>query len=239
MKLTPSRRLILIGCATALMLAAVAVVGESVRAGWKDAVISGEPFEERPSIPVEGGVFRRAQTALAYKNAPEKDAARDLREYYARRAYSGAPPVIPHPTFDERGIGGKACLGCHSDGGFVPFLKAYAPVTPHPEMSNCKQCHASGHSAPGRTAFDSTRFEPLPPPEIQRAALPGAPPPIPHTLDMRNNCLACHAGPGAPKQIRTTHPDRVNCRQCHVQIVPGESTSPFSDWRGREPAWEP
>ncbi len=241
MKLTLRRRLILIGCASALMLATISVIGESVRASWKEAKLSGEPSQEQPSIPVEGGVFRLIQKALAYKNAPETDAGRQLNGYYGRRAFPGAPPVIPHPTFDERSIGGKACMGCHAEGGFVPFLKAYAPVTPHPEMSNCKQCHASGHQEPGRTPspFASSRFDPLPPPAIQGAALPGAPPPIPHSLDMRSNCLACHAGPGAPKQIRTSHPERVNCRQCHVQNVPGEPAAPFFQNRGSEPSWEP
>ena len=47
-------------------------------------------------------------------------------------------------------------------------------------------------------------------------ALDGSPPVIPHQLQLRENCLACHAGPSAPKEIRVTHPERVNCRQCHV-----------------------
>ena len=47
-------------------------------------------------------------------------------------------------------------------------------------------------------------------------ALEESPPVIPHQLQMRENCLACHAGPGAPKEIRVSHPERINCRQCHV-----------------------
>jgi cytochrome c-type protein NapB len=46
--------------------------------------------------------------------------------------------------------------------------------------------------------------------------LPGGPPPIPHGLQMRENCLACHAGPAAVAEIRTPHPTLVNCRQCHA-----------------------
>ena len=47
-------------------------------------------------------------------------------------------------------------------------------------------------------------------------ALLGSPPAIPHQLQMRENCLSCHAGPSAPKEIRVSHPERINCRQCHV-----------------------
>ena len=55
-------------------------------------------------------------------------------------------------------------------------------------------------------------------PEIKGAALEGSPPVIPHGLQMRENCLACHAGSAAPKEIKVSHPTRVNCRQCHVPV---------------------
>jgi nitrate reductase cytochrome c-type subunit len=44
----------------------------------------------------------------------------------------------------------------------------------------------------------------------------GAPPTIPHPLQLRENCLACHAGPASRPEIRTSHPERARCRQCHV-----------------------
>jgi cytochrome c-type protein NapB len=47
-------------------------------------------------------------------------------------------------------------------------------------------------------------------------AIRTSPPVIPHSIELRENCLACHAGPAAPKEIRVSHPERVNCRQCHV-----------------------
>jgi cytochrome c-type protein NapB len=50
--------------------------------------------------------------------------------------------------------------------------------------------------------------------------MPGSPPPIPHALQMRENCRACHAGPGAVAELRTTHPERVTCRQCHALGAP-------------------
>jgi cytochrome c-type protein NapB len=50
--------------------------------------------------------------------------------------------------------------------------------------------------------------------------MPASPPPIPHALQMRENCRACHAGPGAVAELRTTHPERVTCRQCHALGAP-------------------
>jgi cytochrome c-type protein NapB len=61
------------------------------------------------------------------------------------------------------------------------------------------------------------------PPRLGRAALPGAPPPVPHDLQMRGNCIACHVGPGTVVAIRVEHPSRGNCRQCHVP----ESNAPL------------
>ena len=39
---------------------------------------------------------------------------------------------------------------------------------------------------------------------------------MPHSLQNRENCLACHAGPAAPIEIKVSHPERSNCRQCHA-----------------------
>src|SRR5262249_32598426 len=89
----------------------------------------------------------------------------------------------------------------------VPRFEAYTPVTPHPELTPCAGCHEQG-KPPASSA-------PVPP-RLHRAALPGSPPPIPHSLEMRENCRACHAGPGAVDELRTSHPERVSCRQCHV-----------------------
>ena len=66
---------------------------------------------------------------------------RSINTYYNNRAYHGAPPSIPHKVENERNMGGNSCLKCHENGGFAEKLKAYAPVTPHPEMVNCRQCH--------------------------------------------------------------------------------------------------
>jgi hypothetical protein len=59
-------------------------------------------------------------------------------------------------------------------------------------------------------------------PVLSRTA-DGLPPSIPHDLQLRGNCLACHMGPAAVAEIRTTHPERSDCRQCHVTLAADEA----------------
>jgi len=206
-------RLVLIGLAVVLMAAGVYVVGSGIRAGQPEAVLLPVTAEPAPAIPFEAGVFRQKDGVLDYAAMPgEPNARRTLAAYYARRAYAGAPPVVPHQVEEAEG-GGKACLSCHRDGGWAPRFGAYAPVVPHPELTSCRQCHVPRAAA---DTFRATTWETVTSPAIDRAAMPGSPPPIPHGLQMRENCLACHAGPAAVVEIRTTHPERVNCRQCHA-----------------------
>jgi cytochrome c-type protein NapB len=206
-------RLVLIGLAVVLMGALVGIVGTVLRAGEGDAVLLPVRAEPTPAIPFEAGVFRRQDRALDYAAMPvEPDSRRRLSVFYARRAYPGAPPVIPHHVEDAQ-AGGKACLACHADGGWAPKFGAYAPVVPHPELVSCRQCHVPERT---KSVFRATAWTPAAPPGVRRAALPGSPPPIPHALQMRENCRACHGGPGAVAEIRTSHPTRVNCRQCHA-----------------------
>jgi nitrate reductase (cytochrome), electron transfer subunit len=197
-----------------LMAAGVFVVGHALRAGQEGARIPAAPVAIEP-IFTEAGVFERSAKGAALKDLkPEPGKPeRRLAGFYSRRAYPGGPPVIPHKLFDEKSIGGKSCLACHLDGGWMPMFNAYTPVTPHPELANCRSCHVTGEN---KTTFRSTQFTPAQPVALPKGALPGAPPPIPHDLEMRSNCLACHAGPAAAAEIRTTHPERANCRQCHA-----------------------
>jgi cytochrome c-type protein NapB len=136
---------------------------------------------------------------------------RTLSKYYSRRAYLGSPPVIPHP---DR-VHGKdlECLTCHSDGGWTGLLQRITPVTPHPELTSCRQCHVWPSTA---ALFKGIDWQSLPPPRLGRSYLPGAPPPIPHDLQMRENCNACHVGPGTLTAIRMKHEWRGICRQCHL-----------------------
>jgi nitrate reductase (cytochrome), electron transfer subunit len=144
---------------------------------------------------------------------------RTLNQYYSRRQYVGSPPEIPHPVK----VHGKdlECLICHTDGGWTDLLKRITPVTPHPEQIGCMQCHLSPVT---EALFRPTDWQSLPPPGLGRSYLHGAPPPIPHDLQMRENCTACHVGPGAVAAIRMKHPWRESCRQCHV---PDPSVEPF------------
>lgn len=141
--------------------------------------------------------------------------ARTLEQYYARRQYHGSPPALPHP--DE--VHGKRleCLMCHKAGGWTTQLKRITPVTPHPELSACWQCHVWPAE---RTLFRAIDWRTLPPPRLGRSYLPGAPPPIPHAIQMRKNCNACHVGSGTIAAIRMKHQWRGTCRQCHVPDPP-------------------
>jgi cytochrome c-type protein NapB len=191
-----------------------------------------------PPIASEAGVFRTRPSDLAVPADAERRAAahpRTLAMYHAVRAYPGAPTRIPHAlTADEFSSG--SCNGCHARGGFAARFRLYAPVTPHPEYGECLQCHAVDDGLVGLAppasaeatclqchrldgaapAFASTSWRAAPWPELGQRALPDAPPWMPHGLEMRGNCVACHAGPAAVAELRTTHPERANCRQCHV-----------------------
>lgn len=186
----------------------------SYEVGLEEAVVSDSNVQPINLMPSEKGVFRRSEHAMDYANMPiDKNHERSLHSYYNNRAFHGAPPTIPHKV-SERNMGGNSCLKCHENGGFAKAYNAYAPVTPHPEMVNCRQCHV-----PVKTnkVFKVSEFHKVPAPKSGiNNALQGSPPVIPHQLQMRENCLSCHAGPSAPKEIRVSHPERINCRQCHV-----------------------
>ena len=138
-------------------------------------------------------------------------------ERSARRAFDGSPPVIPHKPL------GATCVTCHIQTGMpVPNL-GYAPANPHGNvgnLQNCRQCHLFQNN---ENLFAENGFAGLPVSvKLGSRVYPGAPPTIPHSLMMRENCLACHDGPSARPEIRCTHPERVNCRQCHLPILNGD-----------------
>ena len=238
----PRRRLFMIGLCVVLMATAVYLGGESIRQAQRAPDVVGVAAESAaPSqLSEEVSGFARQQQALAYLRAPAAG-QRDLETFYRRRAYAGAPPFIPHPVADQQDMGGDLCLTCHADGGYAPRFEAYTPVTPHPDLVNCRQCHVTLQTD---DLFDRSTFEPREAPRMTGGALPGSPPPIPHGLQLRENCLACHAGPGAVAEIRVSHPERVNCRQCHVLDagVPdfsrgdglGRGDTEFSPWSRME-----
>lgn len=152
---------------------------------------------------------------------------RTLDEYYARRQYPGSPPFIPHKV-EPNDETDRTCLACHADGGWSQALKRNTPLTPHPEQTACRQCHVTQTEAD--KLFTGNTWLSVPPPRLGRAYLPGAPPPIPHDLQYRGACVACHVGPGAVAAIRVEHPMRGNCRQCHVPDLLDGSFQRHSDY---------
>jgi cytochrome c-type protein NapB len=203
-------RYFLIGIGVLLMAALVAVVGQGLTAGQRPAEVPPGEVAPPPTLPAEAGMYTRPPRPVDYAAMPsEPNRKRTRPVYYARRDGPGEPPVIPHAV-DASQTSGRLCLACHADGGWVPRFDAYTPLTPHPELDSCQDCHSPAE--PGRRPPASASS----PPALRTAALPGAPPPIPHTLEMRERCQACHAGPGAVDELRTTHPERAGCRQCHA-----------------------
>lgn len=208
------KRVFIIFLFSLLFVASVVVIKNSYREGQETALVYGTDYPETPALENEEKVFARSHLALDYQNMPtDPSKERTLDEYYSNRAFHGAPPSIPHVVSDERSMGGKSCLSCHENGGFVKKFDAYAPVAPHPEMKNCRQCHVPQLD---KSLFKQSEFPKLSAPNIHNKALQSSPPIIPHQLQMHENCLSCHAGPSAPVEIRVSHPERVNCRQCHA-----------------------
>jgi len=156
-----------------------------------------EGGDERVEVPGREGAMKTA-----------------AHERARRRAFDGAPPVIPHESF------GAECASCHGQRGVhVPEL-GFAPPSPHAAtpglslLSRCTQCHVFAETT---GVFVASSFAGRPQ-DLRRGerAYEGAPPVVPHAAFLRENCLACHSGPAAREEIRTTHPERENCLQCHA-----------------------
>lgn len=256
----PLTRLLLIGLAVAAMA--------GILAGLALATLPNQD-EENPvegagivaataPIPAEAGVFRTVTAEgpgddVGAGDWPARRALarpRTLSRFRANREYPGAPPRIPHALTSTE-LRTTTCTVCHLRGGYSPRFMAYVPRTPHPELSDCLQCHTPdahllGVSLPGREANDICRqchamgatrgqppaahrawgdvdWRPAPWPPLDPVRASGTPPPIPHDLAMRGNCGTCHAGQSAIAEIRTAHPERSNCRQCHMTITATDS----------------
>lgn len=133
-----------------------------------------------------------------------------------RRAYDGAPPVVPHPVEQ---VAAASCLACHAQGLVVK--DRIAPRVSHPHYTSCTQCHvpAGGIGLTANVEFDEfgmpNSFVGAQPISRGNRAGPYAPPTIPHPTWMRQDCNACH-GPMGVHGLRTPHPWQVSCTQCHV-----------------------
>ncbi len=208
------------------LFAVIGVIALSIIVFKAFSVDTGEAIAQTINAPVSDFDHQARQffdtytrTTPAYMEGTST--ARTLDYYYSLRQYPGSPPVIPHEPVVEKGVE-QACLSCHEKGGFTRSMNRFAPVTPHPQNTYCGQCHTK---LAVETLFQGIDWFSVQPPRLGRSALPGAPPPMAHALQLRENCMACHVGPGAVVPIRVEHPMRGNCRQCHV---PEETRELFS-----------
>lgn len=134
----------------------------------------------------------------------------------ARRAYDGAPPVVPHPISQESSA---SCLACHGP-GLVMRGKVATKIS-HAPHASCTQCHVPSGGLglqAGVSAWPAQSAPPPAPPHPKSSPVPGAtlpPPKIPHATFMRGDCVSCH-GPAGLFGLRTPHPERQSCLQCHV-----------------------
>ena len=181
-----------------------------VAPAWSELGLArrGPNAPHRTRIPTTAPPVRDA--APAPQTAAERDVALAARS--ARRAYDGAPPVVPHPVDPT-----SACLTCHEHG--LRLGAVVAPALPHRAFTSCTQCHAPAAPAElagrARATLPPNGFEGLPAPSGGERAWAGAPPVIPHSTWMREACMSCH-GPNGAAGLRTTHPWRQSCTQCHA-----------------------
>jgi nitrate reductase (cytochrome), electron transfer subunit len=155
---------------------------------------------QRPPEP-RGGHQERREESLA---------ARTLR-----RAYDGAPPVVPHPV-DERSS--ASCVACHAEGLLIDERRA--PPMPHPPYQSCTQCHVRSENLrlPAGLEVDNAFWAKTIQSGGGRRARTGTPPPMPHATWMRETCASCHGVLG-PAGLRTTHPGRADCTRCHASVA--------------------
>lgn len=71
------------------------------------------------------------------------------------RMYDGAPPQIPHSVVGLEGL----CLGCHLEGA------QGAPMVPHPDRPNCRQCHVTQDPTVKPVVKNAFSGKPVPPPK--------------------------------------------------------------------------
>jgi cytochrome c-type protein NapB len=153
----------------------------------------------------------------------EADRTTALAARGSRRAYDGAPPVVPHAV-DQIAV--PSCLACHEQG--VTLATRRAPTMSHERHDSCLQCHVVA-ADPRRDVVTppqpESTFVGLGPPGRGERAWEGAPPTIPHTTWMRERCDACH-GTGGWHGVRSTHPWRQSCTQCHAPSATLDQRAP-------------
>ncbi len=152
---------------------------------------------------------------IAAKAPTDAERSQALLDRTKLRAFTGAPPMAPHPICE---MTTESCIVCHKSG--MVIKEKTAPVMSHQMLTNCIQCHVS-----------AVRKEPKEPSEMPpnsfagwlswgegKTAWPGAPPIIPHPTWMRKDCNSCH-GQFGKIGLKTPHPQRNNCKQCHLGLA--------------------
>jgi len=136
----------------------------------------------------------------------------------ARRAFYGAPPVIPHPV---QQLSQAECVACHESG--IRLAGRAAPPYPHDQLVSCTQCHAMAEPAlpwdpqalPADARAVRNSFVGARSPTRGERWTAIAPPQVPHGTFMNERCISCH-GPNGREAMRSTHPERQSCLQCHA-----------------------
>jgi len=114
------------------------------------------------------------KVAVPGRDDAVKTAAAERAE---RRAYDGAPPVIPHEDF------ATTCTACHDTAGMAVAGVGFAPPSPHAEtmglsaVARCRQCHVFSVTGDVYVANDfaglpqdlrsGRRLHPLAPPTLE------------------------------------------------------------------------
>ena len=131
-------------------------------------------------------------------------------------AQGGGPPLIPHPLDSAH----TDCVTCHSTG------LAGAPKYPadHTGRTNdmCRMCHQPGSASTSGSPTAAPVGAGTPQPTTNPA---GGPPKIPHPLQNRDNCLACHqTGVGGAPKVPADHAGRTidMCQGCHQPATASE-----------------
>jgi len=210
----------------ALTSAVALAAGASLLAAGSHADPSRAANAEAAAASPTRSLTTPAATSEAAIHRPPVFADRDaacvasLKLRAERRAYDGAPPVIPHDV--ESFTQTKSCLDCHGAG--FKMGDQVARAMPHPYLESCEQCHVTADPPLAFTArvagpsLPQSRFEGLFRTGPSTRAWAEAPPTMPHGTLMRTNCLACHGSLGWAG-LQTSHPDRANCIQCHVSAI--------------------
>lgn len=193
------------------LAAATAVQPKVNRAGQPTAQDVQVDRRRIVSNPVPSVAARERLLNQFGTQAQAREASLSMRA--ETRAFSGAPPVVPH---ELEGTTLEDCIHCHDVG--KRSGRNVARKMSHTSLVSCTQCHVEQtHTEFGeKRALAASSFAGLQPGGIGGGrAYEGAPPLVPHQTLMRTNCNSCHGSHGY-EGFRTDHSERLNCIQCHA-----------------------